>query len=62
LDGQGEIRINFQDILNNAFYFYENVNENTAFQEGVDRLFNSYKQGSTISVGFTYDFNIGKKK
>ena len=62
LAGQGEIRINFQDILNNAFYFYENVNENTAFQEGVDRLFNSYKQGSTISVGFTYDFNIGKKK
>lgn len=62
LDGQGEIRINFQDILNNAFYFYENVNENTAFQEGVDRLFNSYKQGSTITVGFTYDFNIGKKK
>jgi hypothetical protein len=62
LDGQGEIRINFQDILNNAFYFYENVNENTGFQEGVDRLFNSYKQGSTITVGFTYDFNIGKKK
>lgn len=62
LDGQGEIRINFQDILNNAFYFYENVNENTAFQAGVDRLFNSYKQGSTITVGFTYDFNISKKK
>lgn len=62
LDGQGEIRINFQDILNNAFYFYENVNENTGFQQGVDRLFNSYKQGSTITVGFTYDFNISKKK
>lgn len=62
LAGQGEIRINFQDILNNAFYFYENVNDNTGFQEGVDRLFNSYKQGSTVTVGFTYDFNIGKKK
>lgn len=62
IDGKGEIRINFGDILNNAFYFYENVNDNTAFDEGVDRLFNSYKQGSTITVGFTYDFNIGKKK
>lgn len=62
IDGKGEIRINFQDILNNAFYFYENVNESTAFDKGVDRLFNSYKQGSTITVGFTYDFNIGKKK
>jgi outer membrane receptor protein involved in Fe transport len=62
IDGKGEIRINFADILNNAFYFYENVNESTAFDKGVDRLFNSYKQGSTITVGFTYDFNIGKKK
>jgi outer membrane receptor protein involved in Fe transport len=62
IDGKCEIRINFQDILKNAFYFYENVNESTAFDKGVDRLFNSYKQGSTITVGFTYDFNIGKKK
>ncbi len=62
IDGKGQITINFQDILNNAFYFYENLNESTAFDKGVDRLFNSYKQGSTITVGFTYDFNIGKKK
>ncbi|MEN9950563.1 MAG: hypothetical protein RLY85_1315 [Bacteroidota bacterium] len=62
LDGKGEFKINFADILNNAFYFYENVDSKTSYTEGVDRLFNSYKQGSTISVGFTYDFNIARKK
>ena len=61
LAGQGELKINFADILNNAFYFYENVDEATAYKEGVDRLFNAYKPGSTITVGFTYDFNISKK-
>jgi outer membrane receptor protein involved in Fe transport len=61
LAGQGELKINFADILNNAFYFYENVDEASAYKEGVDRLFNAYKPGSTITVGFTYDFNISKK-
>ena len=58
---RGEIKINFSDILNNAFYFYENVDGPTAFKNGVDRLFNAYTPGSTISVGFSYDFNISKK-
>lgn len=62
LKNQGELRINFQDILNNAFFFYENVDNNTAYTAGVDRLFNSYKPGSTITVGFTYDFEIGKNR
>jgi Outer membrane protein beta-barrel family/CarboxypepD_reg-like domain len=62
LDGKGEFKINFADILNNSFYFYENLDSKTSFTEGVDRLFNSYKQGATITVGFTYDFNIARKK
>ncbi len=62
LDGKGEVKINFADILNNAFYFYENLDSKTSFTEGVDRMFSSYKQGSTISIGFTYDFNIARKK
>ena len=62
LDGKGEVKINFADILNNAFYFYENLDSKTSFTEGVDRMFSSYKQGSTITVGFTYDFNIARKK
>jgi hypothetical protein len=62
LDGKGEFKINFGDILNNPFYFYENIDLNTSFTEGVDRMFSNYKQGSTITVGFTYDFDISRKK
>ena len=59
---KGEIKITWADLLNPAFYFYENVDTKKAFSEGTDRLFNSYKPGSTITVGFTYDFNLGSKK
>lgn len=62
LDGKGEFKINFGDILNNPFYFYENIDTKTSFTEGVDRMFSNYKQGSTITVGFTYDFDIARKK
>jgi hypothetical protein len=58
---RGEFKINFADILNNAFYFYENIDASTAFKKGTDRMFNNYTPGSTISVGFTYDFNLDKK-
>lgn len=59
---KGEVKITWADLLNPAFYFYENVDKKKAFSEGTDRLFNSYKPGSTITVGFTYDFNLGSKK
>ncbi len=61
MSSKGEVKLNFADILNNAFYFYENLDASTAFNKGVDRMFNNYKPGSTITVGFTYDFNIDKK-
>ncbi len=59
---RGEFKITWADLLNPAYYFYENTDSKKAFTEGTDRLFNSYKPGSTITVGFTYDFNLGSKK
>jgi hypothetical protein len=59
---KGELRITWADLLNPAFYFYENIDTKEAFKEGTDRLFNSYKPGSTITIGFTYDFDLGNKK
>jgi hypothetical protein len=61
MKNKGEFKITWADILNNAFYFYENADTKKAFSAGSDRLFNSYKPGSTITVGFTYDFTISKK-
>ncbi|MBL7752096.1 MAG: TonB-dependent receptor [Chitinophagaceae bacterium] len=61
MNNRGELKLTWADMLNPAYYFYENVDSKKAFKEGTDRLFNSFKPGSTISLGFTYDFNLGKK-
>ena len=58
---KGELKLTWADILNPAYYFYENIDTKKAFSGNNDRLFNSYKPGSTITVGFTYDFSLGKK-
>jgi len=62
LNKKGEIKITWADLLNPAFYFYENVDSKKAFTHGTDRMFQTYNPGSTISFGFTYDFNLGKNK
>lgn len=61
MKNRAEVKLTWADLLNNSYYFYENVGSKKAFTSGNDRLFNSYKPGSTITIGFSYDFNIGKK-
>jgi hypothetical protein len=60
LKKKGEIKFTWADILNPSYYFYENTDSKKSFKSGTDRLFYSYQPGSTITIGFTYDFNIGK--
>lgn len=59
---RGELKFTWADILNPAYYFYENVGDKKAYTKNTDRLFYSFKPGSTISLGFTYDINTGKSK
>lgn len=59
---KGEFKLTWADILNPAYYFYENVDSKKAFGGSSDRLFNSYRPGSTITIGFTYDFDLSKNK
>jgi TonB dependent receptor/Carboxypeptidase regulatory-like domain/TonB-dependent Receptor Plug Domain len=61
IKNRGELKLTWADALNPAYYFYENVDAKKAFKSGTDRLFNAWKPGSTITLGFTYDFNLGKK-
>ncbi len=61
-DKKGELKITWSDLLNPAYYFYENTDSKKAFSAKSDRLFYTYKPGSTITIGFTYDFNLGKNK
>ncbi|TAD83483.1 MAG: TonB-dependent receptor [Bacteroidetes bacterium] len=56
LNRRGEIKLTVSDILNNSFYFYENVDDKKAFKSTTDRLFYSFKPGTTFTFGFTYDF------
>jgi TonB-dependent receptor len=56
---QGELKLTFSDLLNNPIYLYENVGGSKEFTK-TDRLFSAYKPGTTISIGFTYDFKLKK--
>lgn len=55
---RGEVKLTWSDMLNQSYYFYENTDSKKAYSNNSDRLFYSYKPGSTITVGFTYDFNL----
>ena len=61
-DNRAELKLTWADLLNPAYYFYENVDSKKMYSAGSDRLFYAYKPGATISLGFTYDFNLGKNK
>lgn len=61
LKSRGELKITWADILNPRYYFYENLGHRKAFDKNTDRLFSTYRPGSTVSIGFSYDFSIGKK-
>lgn len=61
LSNNGELKLNIADMINNPFYFYENIDQSFAFKKGVDRMFSNYKPGTTVTLTFTYDFNLDKK-
>jgi outer membrane receptor protein involved in Fe transport len=61
LSNNGELKLNIADMINNPFYFYENIDQSFAFKKGVDRMFSNYKPGTTVTLTFTYDFDLDKK-
>jgi hypothetical protein len=56
MNKRGEFRFTVADMLNQPYYFYENINDKAAFQKGTDRVWYNYTPGTTVSIGFTYDF------
>lgn len=58
MNNKGELKLTWSDILGESIYFYENIDSKKSFKDGTDRLFNAYKPGSTISIGFTYNFSL----
>lgn len=55
---RGEVKLTWSDMLNAEFLFYDNADSKSAYKEGNDRIFYRYKPGSTITLGFTYDFSL----
>ena len=59
---QGEVKLTVSDLINNRYLFYDNPSGKTgySFEDG-DRINFAYRPGTTISLGFTYDFKLSKK-
>lgn len=60
LKRKGELKLTFSDILNNKIMLYENKGGSKEFDAN-DRMFSSYTPGTTISIGFNYDFDLSRK-
>ncbi|HEV7332425.1 MAG TPA: carboxypeptidase regulatory-like domain-containing protein [Flavisolibacter sp.] len=62
IGGKGEIKLTVSDILNNRFAFYDNPSAKAGynFSQG-DRINYAYTPGTTVTIGFTYDFSLKTK-
>ena len=58
MNRKGEVRITVSDIFNQSFVTYENRNTSKVYNGGTDRIFSSFKPGTTITIGFNYNFDL----
>jgi outer membrane receptor for ferrienterochelin and colicin len=60
--GKGELKLTVSDLFNNQFAIYDNPSSNAgySFSQG-DRINYAYRPGTTVTVGFTYDFALKTK-
>lgn len=58
-DNKGELKLTVSDLLNNQFAFYDNPTAKAGYDfNGGDRINYAYKPGTTITLGFTYNFDL----
>jgi hypothetical protein len=57
-----EWKITVSDLLNNKYSFYDNPTSKPGYDySGGDRINYGYRPGTSITFGFTYDFDLNKK-
>lgn len=62
-DDKGEWKLTVSDILNNKYAFYDNPSSKAGYNPGQgDRINYAYAPGTTITIGFSYDFDLKTKK
>jgi hypothetical protein len=54
INNKGELKFTVADILNQKQIFYQNLTDNTKYQEGIDAIRFSRKFGTTFSISFNY--------
>ena len=60
---KGEWKLTISDLLNNRYAFYDNPSAKPGYDfESGDRINYSYSPGTTVTIGFTYDFSLKTKK
>ncbi|HLO82052.1 MAG TPA: outer membrane beta-barrel protein [Chitinophagaceae bacterium] len=58
-ENKAELKLTVSDLLNNKYAFYDNPSAKAGFDyNGGDRINYAYKPGTTITVGFTYNFDL----
>jgi outer membrane receptor for ferrienterochelin and colicin len=65
LKSRAEVKLNIGDVLNQSIVFYQNNEGNTKMAyEGanLDRLINSSKLGTNVSLSFSYNIGFNKAK
>jgi outer membrane receptor protein involved in Fe transport len=58
MNRKGEVRLTVSDIFNQSYVTYENRNTSKVYNSNTDRIFSSYKPGTTITIGFNYNFDL----
>lgn len=59
---KGELRLNVSDLLNQATVFYQNDDDMKRYTKGTDQVINSVKYGTNVSLTFSYQFGLDKRK
>jgi hypothetical protein len=59
---KGELKLTISDLLNNRYAFFDNPSSKAAYQYAQgDRINYAYRPGTTLTLGFTYDFDLKNK-
>ncbi len=55
---KGEVRLTISDIFNQQFATYENRDGKRTYNAATDKYFSTYTPGTTITLGFNYNFSL----
>jgi hypothetical protein len=61
LKSKAELKLNFSDLLNQDYVFYQNLSNKKSFNSKTDNSLNTYKPGSGISLSFSYNLRLNNK-